>query len=131
MPWGVPIPISRKQNKEESFHRKFISRPSVCSSAIFDPLTLLIRTFSVIKWKEKKQVIFLYISFVVFLCYAILLWHNIIYFIFFLFPNSIWSFFILVAFLPPQSNWNILLLIYFQLIYLICIFYNVNFFKLQ
>ena len=38
----------------------------VCArSAVFDPLTLPIRTFWVIKGKEKKQIIYLYISVVI------------------------------------------------------------------
>ena len=42
----------------------------MCISAISDSLSLTLpkRTFRVIKGKEKKQIIFLYISVVVFLC---------------------------------------------------------------
>ena len=53
MPWGDPLPISRKQNKEEIVH---CISPCVYISAVFDSLSLILPfcTFQGAKGKEKK-----------------------------------------------------------------------------
>ena len=63
-----PRKISTQENEEERFQRK-TPPSSVCVhfSYFQFSLTLPIHTFQVIK-KEKKQIIFLYINVVVFLC---------------------------------------------------------------
>ena len=71
MPWLGPVPISQKWRKKwTGFTEDFYVTPVCINSAIFNTLFSLLpdRTFQVIKGKEKKQIIFLYISIVVFLC---------------------------------------------------------------
>ena len=60
------------RRKKKGVHWKFISWPlCVQLSHFLPPCTLLIHIFRVIKGKEKKQIIFSYISVVVFFCYTI------------------------------------------------------------
>ena len=40
MHWGGPLPVLQKQNEEEAVHRRFVFRPCVYISAVFDSLSL-------------------------------------------------------------------------------------------
>ena len=66
VPCSGPVPISQKQNEEEAVYWRFVSRP-VCTSQPSSTLSLILPlgTFQVVKGKEKKPIIFLYISVVV------------------------------------------------------------------
>ena len=65
MPLGGPVPVSQKLN-EEVVHWRSISHPWCTSQpSLTLSLTLPFHTFHVIKGKEKRQIICLYISVVV------------------------------------------------------------------
>ena len=60
-----------RRRKAEEFSSQICTSSTVCvNTAIFFSLTLPIRTFRVIKWKENKQILFLYIGVVIFSCNA-------------------------------------------------------------
>ena len=95
--WGYiylrwPYTSLAKAERRGSDPLKIRISPWCAQFSHFRPsLTLPVRTFRVIKGKEKKQIVFLYISIVVFLCYTAYVFFNQAFSIphFYLFYN--WS----------------------------------------
>ena len=64
--------LSRTKKKKKAFTEKTYHCPCVWANlTVFNSLSLFICTFQIIKGKEKKLIIYLYISIFVFLCYTI------------------------------------------------------------